>query len=71
MEGIIMMPTRRCKRCGRLLFSKEALEKGYGCQCAKHVRQEELARKPIDGQLSLLDFLNIESEERDDEGYED
>ena len=63
MDEITMMPTRRCKRCGRLLFSKEALEKGYGCQCAKHVRQEELARQPIDGQQSLMDFLTTESEE--------
>ena len=30
MSEIVMMPTRRCKRCGQLLFSKDALEKGYG-----------------------------------------
>ncbi len=58
---ITMTPTRRCRRCGRLLFSREALENGYGCQCAKHVRQEELARKPIDGQISLMDFLKAEN----------
>ena len=63
MDEITMMPTRRCKRCGRLLFSKEALEKGYGCQCAKHVRQEELERQPIDGQMNLMDFFKTESEE--------
>ena len=67
---IVMMPTRRCKRCGRLLLSKEALEKGYGCQCAKHVRQEELDRQPIEGQMSLMDFLT-ESEEANDERHED
>ena len=69
MEDIVMMPTRRCKRCGRLLFSKEALEKGYGCQCAKHVRQEELDRQPVEGQITLFDYA--ESEDEENEEYKD
>lgn len=64
-DGIVMMPTRRCKRCGRILFSKEALETGYGCQCAKHVRKEELEKEPYPGQINLLDFLT-ESEDKGD-----
>ena len=27
-DGIIMIQARRCKRCGRLLTSKEAVERG-------------------------------------------
>lgn len=69
MSEIVMMPTRRCKRCGRLLFSKDALKKGYGCLCAKHVRQDELNQQPIEGQMNLLDF-STESEESADERYE-
>ena len=35
MDGeIFTIRARRCKRCGRLLTSAEAVEKGYGCQCA-------------------------------------
>lgn len=70
MSEIVMMPTRRCKRCGRLLFSKDALKKGYGCLCAKHVRQDELDQQPIEGQMSLLDF-STENEEETHEGIED
>lgn len=67
MSDIVMMPTRRCKRCGRLLFSREALMKGYGCQCAKHVKKEELVPQIIDEeQMSLMDYLS-ENEVRDDE----
>lgn len=40
-DGIILIQARRCKRCGRLLTSKEAVERGYGCQCAEKARKEE------------------------------
>lgn len=31
-DGIFTIQVRKCKRCGRLLTSKEAVERGYGCQ---------------------------------------
>lgn len=59
-DGIFMIQARRCKRCGRLLTNKEAVEKGYGCQCAKKVQIEEQEREPIPGQWSIFDILDEE-----------
>lgn len=33
-DEVFTIQARRCKRCGRLLTSQEAVERGYGCQCA-------------------------------------
>lgn len=52
-DGIIMIQARHCKRCGRLLTSKEAVERGYGCQCAEKARKEEMEKQPIHGQRSI------------------
>ena len=58
---IFTIRARRCKRCGRLLTSAEAVEKGYGCQCATKARAEENAQKPIPGQMTIEDlFKNME-----------
>lgn len=62
MSEIFTIQARHCKRCGRLLVSKEGIENGYGCQCKKKTRLEELEKKPIDGQMNLFNFLT-ESEE--------
>lgn len=59
MDGeIFTVRARRCKRCGRLLTSKEAVERGYGCQCAAKARQEEIERKPLPGQMNIFDFFS-------------
>lgn len=74
MDGdseIFMKPTRRCKVCGRLLFSAEALKTGYGCQCAKKAKREEEERQPIPGQMNLMDWLKTESEETEDDKKQD
>ena len=55
-DGTFMLKVRRCKRCGRLLMSKEAVERGYGCQCAQKARREEEEKQPIPGQMNLSDF---------------
>lgn len=60
---IFTIRARRCKRCGRLLTSTEAVEKGYGCQCAAKVRLEEQEKAPVPGQMNIMDFLNDEMEE--------
>ncbi|MDO4330325.1 MAG: DUF6011 domain-containing protein [Lachnospiraceae bacterium] len=50
MDGeIFTIRARRCKRCGRLLTSKEAVERGYGCQCAAKAKAEEVAKAPLPG----------------------
>lgn len=65
-DGIILIQARRCKRCGRLLTSKEAVERGYGCQCAEKARKEEQEKQPIPGQRSIFDFLSEEDDENDE-----
>ncbi len=59
-DGVFMIQARRCKRCGRLLTSKEAVDRGYGCQCAEKARMEENAKKPIPGQSTIFDFIDDE-----------
>lgn len=54
---IFTIPVRKCKRCGRLLTSKEAVKEGYGHVCKLKLQEEEARRKPINGQLSLLDVI--------------
>lgn len=56
-EGIFTIRARRCKRCGRILTSAEAVERGYGCRCAANARAEEEAREPIPGQINIMDLL--------------
>ena len=58
MDGeIFTIRARRCKRCGRLLTSAEAVEKGY----AAKAQAEEDEKKPIPGQMTFDDlFKNME-----------
>ena len=62
-DGIFYIQARRCLRCGRLLTSKEAVERGYGCQCAAQAKKAEEAAEPIPGQISLFDVFHGEQEE--------
>lgn len=57
MSEIFMIQARRCKRCGRLLVNQESVEQGYGCQCIKKIKQEEIDKQPINGQMELFDFF--------------
>lgn len=54
-DGIFRIPARRCKRCGGLLASSQALKDGYGHTCKMKVRHEELAREEAKNQYSLFD----------------
>ncbi len=54
-DGIFRIPARRCKRCGGLLTSSQALKDGYGHTCKMKVRHEELAREEAKNQYSLFD----------------
>ena len=53
-DEVFTIQARRCKRCGRLLTSQEAVERGYGCQCAMKAKREEEAQKPIPGRYSII-----------------
>lgn len=72
MDGdeIFMTPARKCKRCGRLLFSKEALERGYGCLCERRARADgtygkEKPEEPLPGQMSIMDYFKTEREDEE------
>lgn len=62
---VFMLKARRCKRCGRLLTSKESVKVGYSHSCLMKLRKEEHIRQPIDGQLNLF-----ESEEYNNGKYQ-
>ena len=64
-EETFLIEARRCKRCGRLLTSKEAVERGYGCQCAQKALREEREKQPIPGQRTIFDYLSEEEREND------
>jgi hypothetical protein len=57
---IFTIKARRCKRCGGILTSKAAVEEGYGHVCKMKTHAEEEAKKPLDGQMNLLDYYNKE-----------
>lgn len=59
-EDIFVIQARKCKRCGRLLTSKDAIERGYGCQCAKKAKKEVDEQAPLPGQRTIFDFIEQE-----------
>lgn len=56
-SGIFTIQVRKCKRCGRLLTSREAVEKGYGCQCMRKQIEEARAKEPLPGQMDLFGYM--------------
>ena len=50
---IFTIPARRCKRCGGLLTSAEAIRDGYGSCCLRKMRQEARAKEQLRNQCSL------------------
>lgn len=71
MSEYFTLTARRCKECGRILTSKESVERGYGCQCAKKAKQKELDRQPLQGQIQFSIFEQTESEEKENAQDED
>lgn len=51
---VFMVKARRCKRCGGLLTSAQAVADGYGHVCKMKELGEQQAKQPIPGQISLL-----------------
>ena len=52
---IFTIQARRCRRCGGLLTSRQALEDGYGHVCKIKAFEERAAKEPLDGQISLFE----------------
>lgn len=44
-SGVFTIPARRCKRCGGLLTSEQAIKDGYGSCCLRKMRQEARAKE--------------------------
>jgi len=55
-----IIKARRCKRCGGLLTSKQAVEDGYGHVCKMKERAEQAAATPDPNQLTLFDVFESE-----------
>lgn len=51
---IFTIPARRCKRCGGLLTSAQALRDGYGPCCLRKMKQEAREREEAKNQYSLF-----------------
>lgn len=56
---IFKITARRCKRCGGLLTSAQAIKDGYGNCCLRKVQQEEQAKEQLKNQCSLFDDEKI------------
>ena len=52
---VFTIPARRCKRCGGLLTSAQAIKDGYGSCCLRKIRQEQRAKEEAKNQYSLFD----------------
>ena len=53
---VFLVEARRCKRCGGLLTSKQAVADGYGHVCKMKAERERLGEPQIPGQVSMFDF---------------
>ncbi len=59
-DEIFTIKARRCKRCGGLLTSKQAVEDGYGHVCKMKIWAEIEAAKPDPNQQTLFDIEDLE-----------
>lgn len=65
-DDVFTIKARRCKRCGGLLTSSQAIQDGYGPCCLRKMRQEAVAKEELKNQYSLFD-----EKRRDDAGGDD
>ena len=59
---IFMVRARRCKRCGGLLTSAQAVADGYGHVCKMKELQKQRAREELKNQYSLFGGEETEEE---------
>ncbi|MDO4750121.1 MAG: hypothetical protein Q4A39_04685 [Eubacteriales bacterium] len=55
ISEVFHIPARRCKRCGGLLTSEQAIKDGYGHTCKMKNRREELEREAAKDQCRLFE----------------
>ena len=53
-DEIFTIPARKCRRCGGLLTSGQALRDGYGACCLRKLREEAAKREKVKGQIGLF-----------------
>ena len=61
---IFLVKARRCKRCGGLLTSKQAVADGYGHVCKMKELGELERRRPIEGQITFPGMEESKTDER-------
>lgn len=54
LGDVFMVRARRCKRCGGLLTSAQAVADGYGHVCKMKELQKQQAREELKNQYSLF-----------------
>lgn len=52
----------RCKRCGGLLTSKDAIKNGMGRTCMLKAKAEEKAKRPEPNQFTFDGFFNSDAD---------
>lgn len=63
LSEVFLVKARRCKRCGGLLTSAQAVADGYGHVCKMKELGEKDARKPLPGQTTLFGTIEEDIEE--------
>ena len=57
MNEVFQIPARRCKRCGGLLTSDQAIRDRYGHTCRMKERREAAEREEEKNQYSLFNGM--------------
>lgn len=61
-DEIFNIQARRCKRCGGLLTSAQAIKDGYGACCLRKMKEETQRKEAEKDQFSLFGEQNAEEE---------
>ena len=64
---VFSIQARRCKRCGGLLTSEQAIRIGYGACCLRKMRKEEREKEESKDQITFFDDTGENREEDKDE----
>lgn len=60
-DEVFSIQARRCKRCGGLLTSEQAIRIGYGACCLRKMRREEQEKEENKDQITFFDNTEEES----------
>lgn len=71
INDTFLVIARRCKRCGGILISSDAVKDGYGHTCKMKQREEERRREEErKTQFSFDDYLLDDTEFNESEGID-